>query len=72
MRTSAEIELIELANSDAFRNDMETVRRNRHNPFVKNGVVDVDAYLEFIAEYNEFIGHELKPFKPIIDKDMRL
>jgi hypothetical protein len=68
----AEREFRELAESDAFRKDMETVRANRHNPFVRNGVVDVDAYLEFVQQYNEFINHEPKPFKPMIDKDMRL
>ena len=36
------------------------------------GVVDVNAYLDFIDQYNEFIGHKLKPFKPMIDIDMRL
>jgi hypothetical protein len=65
-------ELRELAESDAFRRDMEIVRANRHNPFIKDGKVDVDAYLEFVQQYNEFISHEPKPFKPMIDKDMRL
>ena len=66
-------ELRELAESEAFRKDMETVRANRHNPFIKeDGTVDVDAYLEFLDDYNEFINHEPRPFRRIIDKDMRL
>ncbi|MCX5885958.1 MAG: hypothetical protein NT096_08640 [Proteobacteria bacterium] len=68
----AKRELRELAESDSFRKDMETVRANRHNPFVKDGKVDVDAYLEFVEQYNEFINHEPKPFRRMIDKDMRL
>ncbi len=69
---AAEREFVELANSESFRKDMDAVRRNRHNPFVRNGIVDVDAYLDFVAEFNEFINHEPKPFKRIIDRDMRL
>lgn len=69
---AAEKEFVELANSESFRKDMETVRRNRHNPFVRNGKVDIDAYLDFVAEFNAFIGHERKPFRRIIDNDMRL
>jgi hypothetical protein len=68
----AKKELRDLAESAALRRDMETVRANRHNPFVKDGKVDVDAYLEFVEQYNEFINHEPKPFRRMIDKDMRL
>jgi hypothetical protein len=50
----------------------EVLRHNRHNPFIKNGKVDVEAYIQFIIEYNEFINHAPKPFEPIIDRDMRL
>jgi hypothetical protein len=69
---AAEREFRELAESNAFRKDMETIRANKHNPFVKDGKVDVDAYLEFVEQYNEFINHEPKPFRRMIDKDMRL
>jgi len=65
-------ELIKLARSDALRKDMETIASNRHNPFVKEGKVDVDAYIEFVTQYNEFINHTPKPFSRIIDKDMKL
>lgn len=68
----AEREFRELAESASFRKDMETVRANRHNPFVKDGKVDIDAYLEFVEQFNEFINHEPKPFRRMIDKDMRL
>ena len=68
----AEREFVELANSESFRNDMETVGRCRWNPFVREGKFDVDAYLAFLADYNEFIGHEPRPFKPMVDKHMLL
>lgn len=68
----AERELMDFSDSDSLRKDMEIVSANRHNPFVKNGIVDTDAYVEFVTEYNEFIGHRPKPFVPITEKDMRL
>lgn len=68
----AEREFVEAAESSALRIDTETVSRQRHNPFVKDGKVDIDAYLEFVTEFNEFINHEPKKFMPIIDRDMRL
>lgn len=61
-----------MTHSDALRRDMEAVRRNRINPFIKNGVVDVDAYITFVTQFNEFINHEPKPFKPMIGTSMRL
>ena len=69
---AAEKEFQELARSESFRKDMEVVRLGRIHAFVKDGKVDIDAYLAFVTEFNEFIGHEPKPFRQIIDKDMRL
>jgi hypothetical protein len=68
----AEEELRKYSRSDALRKDMETIASKRHNPFVKEGKVDVDAYIEFVTQYNEFINHTPKPFSRIIDKDMKL
>jgi hypothetical protein len=52
--------------------DLEVLRQRRHNPFIKDGRVDVDAYIQFLTQYNEFINHAPKPFRPIVDHDMRL
>lgn len=68
----AEIELIGLSMSESARQDMKTVSAQRHNPFVKNGIIDADAYIEFVMQFNEFINHEPRPFKQMVDKDMRL
>ena len=65
-------ELLELTKSESIKIDMETLKHQRHNPFIKNGKVNIDAYIEFITQFNEFINHEPKPFKPMIDRDMRL
>ena len=68
----AEQELRAAANSESLRNDMNTVRDSRHNPFIKNGVVDRDAYVLFVSEFNAFINHQPKRFEPMLDSDMRL
>ena len=57
---------------NSLKEDMKILRKERHNPFVRDGKVDMDAYLEFVTEFNEFINHAPKPFKKIIDHDMRL
>ena len=68
----AEKELIEFARSEDFKRDTEMLCLRNKSPFIKDGRVDVDAYIEFVTQFNEFINHEPKPFKPIIDRDMRL
>jgi hypothetical protein len=68
----AEKELIDVSKSDSLKKDMEFVASNRHNPFLRNGAVDVDAYVEFVTEYNEFINHKPKPFVPMAGLVMKL
>lgn len=65
-------ELKRLAGSSALRNDMEYLKRSAHNPFVVNGAVDIDKFLIFLTEFNQFINHSLRPFHKIIDTDMRM
>jgi len=65
-------ELLELAGSEGLRKDMEMLKEQWKDPFVKDGRVDVDAYIEFVMQFNEFINHKPKPFKPMIDRDMKL
>jgi len=67
-----EKELLSFAKSGTLRNDMEQMRSHWQNPFLKDGIVDVDGYIEFVTRFNEFINHRPKPFKPIIDKVMKL
>ncbi|MBI5307127.1 MAG: hypothetical protein HZB37_02000 [Planctomycetes bacterium] len=68
----AEKELVALGKSEELRKDMETLRSQWHSPFIKDGIVDADAYIEFVQQFNEFINHEPKPFKPMIEKEMKL
>lgn len=65
-------ELKKLSQSFTFKEDMQKLLKNRHNPFIVNGKVDVDKFITFLTEYNYFINHKPKPFRKIIDKDMRL
>ena len=39
---------------------------------VIDGKIDMDRLLEFLTEYNEFINHKPKPFKPMVDREMKL
>ena len=68
----AERELVELAKSDNLKKDIEMLRSRWQMPFIKDGKVDADAYIEFVTQFNEFINHEPKPFKPMIDREMKL
>lgn len=68
----AEKEIIELSKSKTLRRDMDRVSSQRHNPFIKDGRPDADAFVEFVTAYNEFINHAPKPFRKIKDRFMRL
>lgn len=65
-------ELRELACSLKLRQDLRKVEEQRHNPFLVNGVTDLDRLLTFLTEYNYFMNHAPKPFRKIIDKVVKL
>lgn len=65
-------ELRELSASSALKEDIDTLLRARHNPFIVNGRMDIDIFLAFLTEYNRFVNHAPKLFHRIIDNDMRL
>lgn len=65
-------EMRTLVKSGSLRKDMETIAQNRRDQFMAEGVVDVDAYIDFVSQFNEFVNHEPKKFVPMIGKDMRL
>ena len=68
----AEQEMRKYSRSTAFKNEMDVVAGGRHNSFIRDGVADVDAYVEFVSSFNEFIGHRPKPFVSMSGSDMRL
>ena len=65
-------EFAAIAESGSLRGDMRYLTENRHNPFLKDGKVDIDRYIDFLNAYNEFINHMPKPFKPMIGRMMKL
>jgi len=67
----AEREIRDLSGSAALRRDMRAVASGMHRPFLRDGDA-VDLYLEFVCQFNEFVNHEPRPFRPILDRDMRL
>ncbi len=53
--------------------DMKWLADHRHHPLRgPDGKVDPDRYLKFVQEYNEFISHRRRKFRPIIIRDARL
>jgi len=68
----AEKELVRLGRSEELRDDMDRLKSTWQSPFIRNGRIDVDLYIEFVGQFNEFINHQPKPFRPMIEKDMRL
>lgn len=68
----AEKEFRKFSELHSLRRDMEMIASSKYRPFLIDGKVDVDAYIEFVTQFNEFINHTPKPFKKIIDGDMRL
>jgi hypothetical protein len=65
-------ELREMVRSAKFADEMNSVSQSRHNPFIRSGDVDIDAYLAFVSQFNEFINHEPRKFVPMLDTYMRL
>jgi len=65
-------EMLRLAGTSSLREDAEYLTVHRHNPVLIDGKVDMDRLLEFLTEFNEFINHKPKPFKPMLDRDMKL
>lgn len=65
-------EMLRLSGSSSLRQDMEYIATCRHNPVVSNGRVDMDRLLEFLTQFNEFINHQPKPFKPMVERTMKL
>lgn len=65
-------EMLRLTASSSLREDMEYLAAHRHNPVIIEGKIDLDRLIEFLTQFNEFINHEPKPFKPMIDREMKL
>lgn len=72
IREDEKRELLRLACSSFLREDMKYLSTHRHNPVIVDGKVNMDRLIEFLNGFNEFINHQPKPFKKIIDRDMRL
>jgi len=68
----AEKELVSLGRSEALRDDMDKLKSSWLSSFIRSGRIDVDLYIEFVSQFNEFINHRPKPFRPMIEKDMKL
>ncbi len=65
-------ELLMLAGESSLKKDLRYLAANRHNPLMVNGRVEMDRLIQFLQEFNEFLNHKPKEFRPIPDHKMRL
>lgn len=68
----AEKEIRELSQSAKLRSDMAAVSAGRINPFIADGRVNLALYIEFLTQFNEYMGHPVKPFRPMAEREMKL
>ncbi|MBI5418204.1 hypothetical protein HZA55_09735 [Candidatus Poribacteria bacterium] len=72
MKLSEKKELLYFSKSSSLKKDMNYLSLNKYNPIFVNGKADMDKFIDFLTQYNEFINHKPKLFRPIIDNDMKL
>ncbi len=60
-------EMLRMADSAFLRNDMKHISKKRFNPVMTGCKIDMDRLITFLTEYNAFINHRPKPFKPMKD-----
>jgi hypothetical protein len=65
-------EMLETAKSQSIREDLRRLAAGRHNPLLYKGKLDLDRYVEYLNGYNEFINHQRRSFKPMVDRLMKL
>jgi hypothetical protein len=65
-------ELLAVVSSPSMKADSQRLQEERINPFVIDGVVDCDRVLEFLTEFNEFLGHPVNEHWRFVEKDMKL
>jgi hypothetical protein len=65
-------EIIALKSSKSFRKDMCFLKKNKYTRFIKDGKMDVDAYLEFCDSFNAMVGNNTKKIKTFEGKNWKL
>lgn len=60
--------LLSAAKDAGLREDARRVAAGRHNPFMAEGKYNLDRYIEFLNEFNGFMGHKRRRFSKIKDK----
>ncbi|GLI36970.1 hypothetical protein KI811_15135 [Geobacter hydrogenophilus] len=65
-------ELKKAAASTELRDDMAAAAALRQPPWMRDGIVDADRWLDYLTEYNKFINHRRKPETSFIETRMLL
>lgn len=54
------------------------MKRNKNKSLNKNlclftnGKYDIDKYIDFVTQFNEFMSHKMKPFEPIKGRNWKI
>jgi hypothetical protein len=65
-------ELLRIAYSSSVKEDMNHLSNSRYNPVMVNGNVCLDSLISFLTQFNQFINHKRKSFRPTVEKVMKL
>ena len=65
-------ELLAVAASRSMREDAARLVSARAERFMVDGEVSADLFTEFLTEYNAFLNHPRKPFRPFREGLMKL
>jgi hypothetical protein len=60
-----------LGDSGALREDLAAVRAARARPPLDPARA-AERFVELVTQYNAFVNHAPRPFRPVADADMRL
>lgn len=65
-------EMQALAKAASERDGIPYAVSDGGNPFIIDGGVCTERAIEFLMHYNELVGHQMKPPRPFIEKNMKL
>lgn len=65
-------ELRNAVRSEKLRDDFRHIARNRFEFLTKDGKIDVDRIVRFVADVNTLLNHTPKPFKAITGNNFRM
>ncbi|MCA9408481.1 MAG: hypothetical protein H6755_01305 [Candidatus Omnitrophica bacterium] len=72
LKDSEKKEMLRLAAADSLRSDFRELIKRRPKVSTDANTVDLDCVINFFNIVNAFCNHQRKPFRRIIDKNMKM